>query len=105
MLKSYTRDNLVIIIFDKELSCKHFHKIKQIYTQAELDSEFVLDFSNVSSIDSSSIGILLVMRESLSAGQGKISCINCQSNVLELFRISNMEKLLYFPQLDYDKTA
>ena len=98
MLESYTRGKTVTIKLDSGFNCKCFNNIKSIYSHAEPGSEFVLDLAKVSTIDCSSIGIMLVMREELPNSQNKIICTNCQPKVMEIFEFSNMVNLFNFPQ-------
>lgn len=48
--------------------------------------EFVFDFAGVSLVDSSGIGLLIALTNTLIPLQGKVSVINVPKNILQLFQ-------------------
>lgn len=56
-------------------------------------AKYVLDFSDVTDIDSSALGMLLLLRDSL-GGEGKnMEIIRCTPDILEEFNIVNFSKM------------
>jgi len=56
-------------------------------------ANFVIDFSDVESIDSSALGMLLLLRDALGGDSAKIQIVRCKSDILEEFRIVNFFKM------------
>ncbi|MBF0462117.1 MAG: STAS domain-containing protein [Magnetococcales bacterium] len=50
-------------------------------------TKFEIDFGDIESIDSASIGMLLLLRTSAGEEKSDISLINCRPNILKLFRM------------------
>lgn len=52
-----------------------------------------VNFSRVDYIDSSALGMLLMLRDSASAGNKTVKLCNCQGNVKQILDIANFGKL------------
>lgn len=74
-----------------------FHAHKD-FREAQLNSkgvtDFILDFSQTTHMDSSALGMLLLMREETSKTRSRIKLINCHQNVKALLELANFHKLL-----------
>lgn len=58
------------------------------------DKDLILDFKNVSYIDSSGIGILLTLNK-LQKGKGKsFRIINCSEHIAKIFSLSSLNDVL-----------
>jgi len=55
--------------------------------------EVEVNFSRVDYIDSSALGMLLMLRDTASAGNKTVKLCNCQSNVKQILDIANFGKL------------
>lgn len=55
--------------------------------------KLIVDFSDVSYIDSSALGMLLLLRERMTAAEKVIELVNCQPSVRQVFAIANFNKL------------
>lgn len=75
-----------------DFSC---HKeFRQAYSQEmPRGCHVILDMTSVEYMDSSALGMLLMMREHLSEGGHKISIHNCQDDIRNVLQIANYEKL------------
>ena len=51
-----------------------------------------IDMRNVSTIDSSGLGMLLTMQKFLNKEDGEIKIINCNASVAKVFNITNFNK-------------
>jgi HptB-dependent secretion and biofilm anti anti-sigma factor len=71
-------------------SSKAFQKS---YQGQEAKKEFVVDLKRASSIDSSAIGQLLILREYAGGEDACVSLINCSDAVRKMFRIANLQTL------------
>ncbi|MCW8826693.1 MAG: STAS domain-containing protein [Gammaproteobacteria bacterium] len=63
---------------------------------ADLDSnvkDFAIDFVDTQHMDSSALGMLLLLRDELSSGSTDISLINCSDNIKELLKLARFDTL------------
>lgn len=56
-------------------------------------SNYVVDLSGTSYLDSSALGMLLLLRDHAGGDNAKISIINCNQDVKKILSISNFEQL------------
>ena len=54
---------------------------------------FVVDLANTDYIDSSALGMLLLLREAAGGDNAKIKIVNCKPEVKSILRISNFQNL------------
>lgn len=54
---------------------------------------YVIDMSNANYIDSSALGMLLMMREHLGGDAAKISITNCSSEIKNILHVANFQTL------------
>ena len=55
--------------------------------------KFVIDMANANYIDSSALGMLLMMREHLGGDSAKISITNCSSEIKNILHVANFQTL------------
>lgn len=56
-------------------------------------AKYVLDFSGVESIDSSALGMLLLLRDALGGEGENLEIVRCKADILEEFQIVNFFKM------------
>ena len=56
-------------------------------------AQYVVDFSQTVHMDSSALGMLLLMREELGNDRAKIKFINCRPNVKQLLEMASFHQL------------
>lgn len=61
--------------------------------QAEDISEIEVDFSRVDYLDSSALGMLLLLREKANNVNKKVSLANCKGIVQQVLEVANFQKL------------
>ncbi len=54
---------------------------------------FVLDMSNTEYVDSSALGMMLLLREHAGSEQANVTIRGCSNDVKEILRVSNFDKL------------
>jgi len=69
------------------------HDFRNIYRNEKSNAEYVIDMSGTEYIDSSALGMLLLLREHAGNETAKISISGCNSDIKKIFAISNFEKL------------
>lgn len=69
------------------------HYFRSAYEKAVSDSHFILDFSTAEYMDSSALGMLLLLRDYAGAENADVSLTNCPSEIKNILEISNFHKL------------
>lgn len=63
---------------------------------ADMDAsvkDFAIDFSGTEHMDSSALGMLLLLRDELSTGSTTIELVNCSDNIKELLTLARFDTL------------
>ena len=63
------------------------------YEGASASSQFILDFSGAEYMDSSALGMLLLLRDYAGGDSAKIDLVRCRAEVKNILEISNFQKL------------
>ncbi len=66
---------------------------RKAYEKAASNSQFILDFSSADYMDSSALGMLLLLRDYAGAENADISLNKCPSEIKSILEISNFQKL------------
>jgi anti-anti-sigma factor len=66
---------------------------RQAYEQAAPSCHFVIDFVGAEYIDSSALGMLLLLRDYAGGDNANIEIIHCRSEIKNILEISNFQKL------------
>lgn len=61
--------------------------------QDQSNKEIEVDFSNVDYLDSSALGMLLLLREKASNVNMQVSLLNCKGIVQQVLEVANFQKL------------
>ena len=70
------------------------HKeFREAHSGVQPDTEFVLDFSQTEHMDSSALGMLLLLREELGNDHANIKIINCRANIKSLLEMASFNLL------------
>jgi len=68
-------------------------EFRQSYEQAAPSSNFVLDFAAAEYIDSSALGMLLLLRDYAGGDSANIDIVHCRHEIKNILEISNFQKL------------
>jgi anti-anti-sigma factor len=66
---------------------------REAYVTAPSNCDFVIDMDEASYMDSSALGMLLLLREHVSQQGGRISITNCRGQTLDVLQIANFNRL------------
>lgn len=69
------------------------HDFRNIYRNEKSDAAYKIDMSGTEYIDSSALGMLLLLREHAGNESANISINGCNEDIKKIFAISNFEKL------------
>jgi anti-anti-sigma factor len=63
----------------------------------EENPQFVIDMAGANYMDSSALGMLLMMREYLGGNSANISIINCSPDIKNILTVANFQSLFSMP--------
>ena len=69
------------------------HDFRNIYRNEQSNAQYTIDMSGTDYIDSSALGMLLLLREHAGNEAAKITITGCNTDIKKIFAISNFEKL------------
>jgi anti-anti-sigma factor len=69
------------------------HDFRNVYRNEKSDAVYTIDMSGTEYIDSSALGMLLLLREHAGNEGAKITISGCNDDIKKIFSISNFEKL------------
>lgn len=85
--------NSVMIGISGRFDFNAHHDFRNIYRNEKSDATYTIDMSGTDYIDSSALGMLLLLREHAGNEGSKITINGCNSDIKKIFSISNFEKL------------
>lgn len=72
---------------------KVHQEFREAYKHAPRTTEFVVDMARTDYMDSSALGMLLLLREHLGGDSAKIRIVNCKPDIKNVLSIANFHKL------------
>jgi anti-anti-sigma factor len=66
---------------------------RSAYEESAGISRFIVDLQNASYLDSSALGMLLLLRDHAGGERADVRLINCNDDVIKILAISNFNKL------------
>jgi len=93
----YLPDNQTLLInisghFDFSLSSAFRKTYENLLDNAQ-NKQYVIDLRNVSTIDSSALGMLLIMRSYVGETGNAIKIVNCNKFISKIFQITHFDKM------------
>lgn len=85
--------NTAIFSIHKDFDYALAEPFEKAYQDCVVAKHYILDMSDVGYIDSSALGMLLNLREQAFSHGAKVSIINMNDVVLEIFRVLNFHKI------------
>ncbi|MDX2507148.1 MAG: STAS domain-containing protein [Gammaproteobacteria bacterium] len=91
--------NKVNIVISGRFDFSSHKEFRDVYRNAPSgsDNEFIIDLSATDYIDSSALGMLLLLREHAGSDHAKIKLQACRDNVKDILIVSNFDKLFTIP--------
>ena len=86
-------DNTVRIRTGERFDYSSHNEFRNTYKDADANSEFVIDMSSTSYMDSSALGMMLLLREHAGSESANISITGCNDEIKKILEISNFDKL------------
>lgn len=69
------------------------HDFRNVYRNEKSNAQYKVDMSGTEYIDSSALGMLLLLREHAGNESSNITIEGCNDDIKKIFSISNFEKL------------
>lgn len=85
--------NSVLINISGRFDFNAHHDFRNIYRNEKSNAAYTIDMSGTEYIDSSALGMLLLLREHAGNESANISINDCNDDIKKIFAISNFEKL------------
>jgi len=83
----------VLITIDGRFDFNAHHDFRNVYRNEEAGSAYTIDMSKTDYIDSSALGMLLLLREHAGNESANITISGCNDDIKKILSISNFEKL------------
>ena len=92
--KSSTDGTELCIQIEGRFDFSSHQEFCQAYEQLEpFPEQYIIDMRSTSYLDSSALGMLLLLRDYAGGDHAKVSIINCNDDVRKILTISNFEQL------------
>ena len=79
---------------DGKFDFKLHRSFREMYEAAPPEiSNFVIDMSKTQYMDSSALGMLLLLREHVGGNRERVRIVNCNSEIRKILEIANFDKL------------
>lgn len=87
--------NVVNIVVSGRFDFGSHKEFREAYrnTPSGSDNEFVIDLSSTEYVDSSALGMMLLLREHAGGDHARVSLKACRKEVKEILVVSNFDKL------------
>lgn len=88
-----TNDNIVHIRVSDRFDYSVHKEFRDAYKDSDPSAEFIIDMSQASYMDSSALGMMLLLREYLGNDHSKISITGCTAEIRNILEISKFQNL------------
>jgi len=85
--------NTVIIKLPNEFDFRAHKEFRDAHKNPKANVKYILDFSQTQQMDSSALGMLLLMREELGNDKANVKLINCRDNIKSLLEMASFHQL------------
>ena len=92
-----TNDNIIRIHIIDRFDYGVHKEFREAYKDSDPSAEFIIDMSQTSYMDSSALGMLLLLREHLGNDHSKISITGCNIEIKNILEISKFQNLFNIP--------
>ena len=84
---------MITVKLPNEFDFRAHKDFRDAHKDIDSNIQFVLDFSSTEHMDSSALGMLLLMREELGNDTANVKFINCRQNIKSLLDMASFNKL------------
>ncbi len=95
---SYENDGKTVRISVSGTLGNDVHKQFRESYEKSPSSSYIIDLGNASNIDSSGLGMLLLLRDFAGGEEADITIVNCSQTILEIFNVTCFFRLFNIPE-------
>jgi len=88
-----TNNGITRIIIDDKFDYSVHNDFRAVYKDTPVGTQFIVDMNRTTYIDSSALGMMLLLREHSGEKAEKISIVGCNPEVKQILVMSNFEHL------------
>ena len=85
--------NSLVITLPSEFDFRSHKEFREAHKDPQPDKQYIVDFSQTEHMDSSALGMLLLMREELGNVKSRVKFINCRPNIRSLLEMASFHQL------------
>jgi len=86
----------VSILVDGRFDFSSHHEFREAYSKVDpLKAQYVIDLSRAQYIDSSALGMLLLLRERAGGDKARIKITGCSPEIWQILEVSRFQKLFH----------
>ncbi len=86
---------VVTITIAGDFGFKSHSEFHDVIADIPSGARFILDFGRTKYVDSSGLGLLLLLREKAGGNSADISLVNCPKNIRSLFQMAQFGELFH----------
>lgn len=83
----------VTVKLPREFDFRAHREFRKTHEDYDSNADYILDFSLTEHIDSSALGMLLLMREELGNEDANVKIVNCRPTIRKLLEMANFHQL------------
>jgi len=92
-ISAKTDGNQRIISIDGRFDFSVQGEFREAYEAGSPESRFIVNFSSADYMDSSALGMLLLLRDYAGGDNARVELTNCRAEISNILEISNFQKL------------
>lgn len=92
-VKSLDNDTKFEIVIQGRFDFNDHSAFRETYKDKSPDAEYRVNMSQAQYLDSSALGMLLLLREHAGGDKARISIMNTPAEIMKIFKISNFDRL------------
>lgn len=86
--------NTRVMRIDGKFDFKMHRRFRELYEQAPPEiTRYVIDLARTEYMDSSALGMLLLLREHVAGDRLRVQIVNCRPEIRKILEIANFDKL------------
>lgn len=97
LIETTLKNNEITLRLPAEFNHKMQREFRGIYENHPPTTRYIIDFNALKMIDSSTIGMLLLLREYCGEDKSAISFVGCNPTIREILQSAHFEKLFNIP--------
>jgi len=92
-ITSTQTDNTIRIKTDERFDYSAHTEFRNTYRDSDANCEYIIDMAGTAYMDSSALGMMLLLREYAGSDNANISIVGCNPEIKKILEISKFDKL------------